>query len=140
MICEPWSYANGGAGHFLPTGPYAGGYDTYPSSSDLRLIPNLRNTQIRNATGVILLIDESNDTVDDGCWAPQHGVNPSSGKNMLANRHDRRDESPTNANAAGRGNVCFCDRYAEFIERAEAMSKAFYDPRKAGAWCNPALP
>lgn len=138
MICEPRSYANP-AGGFLPTGPYSGRLEMYPNS-DPRLVPNLKNTQVRNSTGVILVVDESNDTIDDGCWAPQHGVNPASGKNMLANRHDRRNEDPNNATAVGRGNVCFCDGHAEFIERADAMTKEFFDPRKNGSWSDSTLP
>lgn len=139
MICEPRSYANP-AGHYLPTGPYAGSYQMYPSSSDPRLIPNIKNTQIRHPADVILMIDESDDTVDDGCWAPQHAVDPNSGKNMVAIRHDRRNEDPKNPNSTGRGNVCFCDGHAELIDRANAMTKAYYDPRKNGSWCDPTLP
>lgn len=139
MICEPRNYANR-SGHYLPTGPYAGSYEMYRSTSDRRLIPNLKNTQIHDPADVILMIDESEDTVEDGCWAPQHAVDPGSGRNMLSLRHDRRSEDPTNPKSTGRGNVCFCDGHGELIDRANAMTKAFYDPRKSGAWCDPTLP
>lgn len=139
MIFEPRSYANP-AGHFIPTPPYAGSYEMYPSSTDPRLWPNLKNTQIHNSTGIILLIDESSNTVDDGCWAPQHAVNPGSGHNMVALRHDRKAEDSTNPDSTGRGNVCFCDGHAEMTERANALTKEYYDPRKNGSWCDPTLP
>lgn len=80
--------------------------------------------QILNPAGKILLIDESAETVDDGCWAPQNYLHD--GRNLLSNRHDRIAERSSDANA-GYGNALFCDGHADFIRRADGITPAFYD-------------
>jgi|DewCreStandDraft_4_1066084.scaffolds.fasta_scaffold03742_10 prepilin-type N-terminal cleavage/methylation domain-containing protein/prepilin-type processing-associated H-X9-DG protein len=90
-------------------------------------IPPRKITQIRNPAQKILMIDETHETVDDGAWAPQHFA--SDQKNVLANRHDRRQEQSTNPNA-GRGNVIFADGHYEFIERKLSFDPMYYDPAK----------
>jgi prepilin-type N-terminal cleavage/methylation domain-containing protein/prepilin-type processing-associated H-X9-DG protein len=120
MICEPRN-ADG-------WGQYTGVPHQYA---------NLRNTQIHRPEQVILLIDESPATIDDGTWAPQNYF--SDGHNLLSNRHDRQSEKSTDINA-GRGNASFCDGHAEFMQRLDSTKKAFYDPRKRGGWANPSLP
>ena len=92
-------------------------------------IQNIRLTQVVNPSRKILLIDEGEWTVDDGCWAPQNFF--ADGQNLLSNRHAIGKEKPTNnakENAKrGRGNVVFCDGHAEFIERRLAYEPAYYD-------------
>jgi prepilin-type N-terminal cleavage/methylation domain-containing protein/prepilin-type processing-associated H-X9-DG protein len=88
---------------------YAGAYAAGLTNNTMKI------TQIRNASNKILLIDESSATIDDGCWA------------WLSNRHDRKQESPTNL-SAGRGNVNFCDGHAEWIQRIDTFNPYYYDP------------
>jgi len=129
MICEPRDYTANDNGFIWDP------YDAYPLG-DPRQRPNLRVTQIRRPTEVILLIDESSETVDDGCWAPQHYAVDR--RNLLSNRHDRRSEDRDDPNA-GRGNAAFCDGHAEFVPRIDAAQKEHYDPQKTGSY-SPADP
>jgi prepilin-type N-terminal cleavage/methylation domain-containing protein/prepilin-type processing-associated H-X9-DG protein len=85
----------------------------------------LKISQIRNPSQKILLIDESVDTVDDGCWAWQE--TSGSGRNVISNRHDKRVEAFTNPRF-GRGNVTFADGHGDYIERKESFNKLYYDP------------
>ncbi len=90
-------------------------------------------TQIRRPHDKIMMIDESWETLDDGCWAPENWF--SDRKNMLANRHDRNQETtsstdPNVALQAGRGNALFCDGHADYIERANALKDDYYNPFK----------
>jgi prepilin-type N-terminal cleavage/methylation domain-containing protein/prepilin-type processing-associated H-X9-DG protein len=130
MICEPRNYSNPGGAY---RSGYAGPFQMYLNSTDPRLIPNLRVTQIRNQTDVILMIDESPESIDDGCWAPQHSLAGPGGRNCLSNRHDRQSEDVNNPNA-GRGNVLFCDGHGEFISRSSSLTKQFFDPQKGGGY------
>ena len=87
--------------------------------------PPLTITRIRNSSNKILLIDESSDTIDDGCWAWQE--NWGWGANVLSNRHDRRQEQADDFHA-GRGNVAYVDGHAAFIPRIESFDPRAYDP------------
>ena len=90
----------------------------------------LKVTQVRRPSEKILVIDESANTADDGCWAPRR-YDPSAAQpaNLVANRHDRRAETEKNPNA-GRGNVLMCDGHVEFFYRADAqdLSGKYWDP------------
>jgi len=86
---------------------------------------NLLVTQIRDPTRCLLFVDESSQTIDDGCWAPQHYA--TDGKNLLSNRHDRRAETASDPNA-GRGNVSFVDGHAEFFQRIDTLNPYYYLP------------
>lgn len=87
--------------------------------------PSLRVNQIRLPAQKILLVDESSNTIDDGCWAWQ----PELGKdgNLLSIRHDRRCEAD-NDKTTGRGNAAFCDGHVEFFRRADSFLPKYYDP------------
>lgn len=88
--------------------------------------PNsMRITQVKDSARKILLIDESSDTADDGCWAWQQ--NQGQGKNVLSNRHERTHETITDPKA-GRGNANFCDGHGEFIDRSATYDPTYYDP------------
>ena len=130
MIFEPRSYT--AADHTYPS------FDAYPGG-DGRRHPDLVASRIRNSTNIIMIIDESYQTIDDGCWAPQHYS--SSVTNLLSNRHDRRSEDANNAHA-GKGNVAFCDGHAEMIPRHDSTQKEFYDPQKSGGFSpsDPVIP
>jgi prepilin-type processing-associated H-X9-DG protein len=103
----------------LPPTGWAGIYS--PDNND-----TLRLTQIVDPSSKILLIDESADTLDDGCWAWQQTLG--SGKNVMANRHDRSKEAITDPNA-GYGNASYADGHAEFASRSQSFNKFYYDPK-----------
>jgi prepilin-type N-terminal cleavage/methylation domain-containing protein/prepilin-type processing-associated H-X9-DG protein len=88
-------------------------------------IAPLKVTQVVDAANKILLVDESAETVDDGCWAWQQ--NFGKGRNVISNRHDRSKEAVTDFNA-GRGNANFCDGHAEFVFRRQSFDPFYYDP------------
>lgn len=89
--------------------------------------PSLRVTEINNPSGKVLLIDESQDTVDDGCWAWQQSFG--SGRNVISNRHMRRREQIADPRA-GRGNALFADGHVEYVDRFRSFDPWFYDPLK----------
>ena len=120
MICEPRDINNRKGGYATT------GFDAYPSG-DPRQRPNLVVTKVRRPTEIILVLDESSQTIDDGCWAPQHYS--SDGHNLLSNRHDKQAERSKDKNA-GRGNVAFVDGHADFIPRIESLDPNRYDPMK----------
>jgi prepilin-type N-terminal cleavage/methylation domain-containing protein/prepilin-type processing-associated H-X9-DG protein len=80
--------------------------------------------QVKKPGEKILFIDESGETVDDGCWAPQNYA--SDGRNLLSNRHDRQKETSTDPNA-GRGNVTYADGHAEYIQRGWSVQRKNWD-------------
>jgi prepilin-type N-terminal cleavage/methylation domain-containing protein/prepilin-type processing-associated H-X9-DG protein len=89
---------------------------------------SLRSSQVVNAADKILLIDESQDTVDDGCWAWMQTLG--SGQNVLSTRHMRRAEQIQflNVPAGGFGNASFCDGHAASITRKASFDPKNYDP------------
>jgi prepilin-type N-terminal cleavage/methylation domain-containing protein/prepilin-type processing-associated H-X9-DG protein len=103
-------------------------------------------SQVRKPSEKILFVDESDESVDDGCWAPQDWYGNRA--NMISNRHERKKEEASFADAArrtgqinmnvalkaGRGNVAFADGHADFIERKRAMDPRYYDPFDVRPW------
>jgi len=87
--------------------------------------PTLNITRVRNSSNKILLIDESTDTIDDGCWAWQ--AEWGLGNNVLSNRHERKQEQSADFHA-GRGNVAYVDGHAAFVPRYETFDPRAYDP------------
>lgn len=97
-------------------------------------------SQVKRPSDKIIFVDESAETIDDGCWAPQDWY--SNRANMLSNRHERvREDSrykdvatqsgqinKSVALNAGRGNAAFADGHADFIDRRNAMDPKYYDP------------
>lgn len=86
--------------------------------------PTLNVAQIRHPSEKILIIDESSQTVDDGCWAPWHYL--TDGHNLLSNRHDKKSETSHDPNA-GSGNVAYADGHADYIPRAESLLRRYWD-------------
>jgi prepilin-type N-terminal cleavage/methylation domain-containing protein/prepilin-type processing-associated H-X9-DG protein len=95
-------------------------------------------TMVKSASSKILLVDETEQTIDDGVWKPFLLADPlanppvymvgngvTSNPNQLADRHERRK---TKTNPLGRGNAVFCDGHGEFVSRADAGTQAFHDP------------
>jgi prepilin-type N-terminal cleavage/methylation domain-containing protein/prepilin-type processing-associated H-X9-DG protein len=100
--------------------------------SDLHF--RIKITQVKRAAEKILFIDESSQTIDDGCWAPQHATSDgvtliSGGANLLANRHDKASEQSTNP-SAGNGNAAFVDGHVEFMDRNKSILQVNWDPDK----------
>ncbi len=87
--------------------------------------PAWKVTRIKNSSGVILYVDESFRTIDDGCWAPDHFF--TDGQNVLSNRHDKGNEKKDDPNF-GRGNVVFVDFHADFVDRKLSFDPKWYDP------------
>jgi prepilin-type processing-associated H-X9-DG protein len=89
--------------------------------------PTMRVGQVRNASEKILLVEESADTIDDGCWAWQGSGG--AGLNVMSVRHDRRDENVERKDY-GRGNAAFVDGHAEYIGREDSFDARYFDPAK----------
>ncbi|QOV90791.1 DUF1559 family PulG-like putative transporter [Humisphaera borealis] len=87
----------------------------------------LKTTQVRSPSDKILIVEESSETVDDGCWAWQAELGR--GKNVISARHDRQYEDSTDF-TKGRANVAFCDGHAEFISRSDSFDARYWDPLK----------
>jgi prepilin-type N-terminal cleavage/methylation domain-containing protein/prepilin-type processing-associated H-X9-DG protein len=100
----------------------------------------LQVTQIKHPTEKILFVDESSETVDDGCWNwSSYGV--SDAQNMLSNRHDKRDEKAqadfaTSVRNGRRGNVAFVDGHCDAIDRYEV----FGNFKRKQEYCDPLYP
>jgi prepilin-type N-terminal cleavage/methylation domain-containing protein/prepilin-type processing-associated H-X9-DG protein len=107
---------------YSDTNPPAGSYEaTYKG------LKTVKWTQIRNAPSKILLVEETSETLDDGCWAWQATLGD--GKNVLSARHEKKYENAADK-TKGRGNVGFCDGHAEFIERSDSFNPSFWNPAK----------
>ena len=101
----------------------AGGPYFYSFSMNHRMASNgspvLKRAAIRSSSEKILLIEESENTIDDGRW-----VWPG---NYLSTWHD----SPSRQNTDNaRGNAVFVDSHAEFITRAMSNDVWLCDPSK----------
>jgi prepilin-type N-terminal cleavage/methylation domain-containing protein/prepilin-type processing-associated H-X9-DG protein len=93
-------------------------------------------TQVKRPWQKILFVDESSETIDDGCWNWDSYFSDS--KNMLSNRHDKRNEKAqagfsSSIRYGGRGNVVFVDGHADWIDRNEV----FTDDARKRAYCDP---
>ena len=114
-----------------PTDPYLYSYTVnenvvqhFARSENRR---TLSVSQVADPTNKILAIDESYDSLDDGCWAPQNYK--SDKRNVLSRKHDRQTEDRTDPDN-GRGNVVFVDGHAEFFPRKDAFLEKHYHPFK----------
>ena len=85
-----------------------------------------------NPSNKILLIDETPETVDNGCWAWMSTLGSGYGDNIISVHHMKRQEQVQLLNQpnAGRGNAVFADFHAEYIERKASFDNRFYDPKK----------
>jgi len=96
--------------------------------------PGSRNkiTQIQNSASKVLVVDESELTIDDTQCSLSEYPHFYGYNNRLSLRHDpvyRIKPDPTGTaitympNSKGRGNVGFCDGHADFVPRSYAQSK-----------------
>jgi prepilin-type N-terminal cleavage/methylation domain-containing protein/prepilin-type processing-associated H-X9-DG protein len=122
----PFSYSMNGALTVKSSTTYAGGVGTGISLG-----------MVLNPSGKILLIEEDENTINDGDAALMGpsvigGSNPS----LLGIRHDlTRREPDTVANAltmngSCRGNVAFCDGHVEYRERSYVQNMLQYLPNQ----------
>lgn len=81
--------------------------------------------QIERPSEKVLLIDESAETIDDGCWAWQDYKGAEF--NILGNRHRRKTDDSTNTES-GEGNVCYADGHAGILSRKDTFTAHHYDP------------
>jgi prepilin-type processing-associated H-X9-DG protein/prepilin-type N-terminal cleavage/methylation domain-containing protein len=116
-----------------PTYPYSytmnelmGGL-LFPPAVDGDLHLRRKITQVKRAAEKIMFIDESSETIDDGCWAPQHYA--IDGHNLISNRHDKAAEKSTDPHA-GNGNALFADGHVEFTDRIKSVQIENWDPAK----------
>lgn len=93
----------------------------------------VRMSEITHPSDKILAIDESSETLDDGCWSvTDYAVN---GRNCLSNRHDKDNEAVSNRNYVltadcSQGNTIMADCHYAYTLRWKSFDPSFYDPRK----------
>jgi Tfp pilus assembly protein PilE len=92
-----------------------------------------RTSEIKRAGEKILVIDESSETIDDGCWAPDHYQDD--GRNCLSNRHDKTEEATANRTYVltadvSRGNTIMADCHYDYTPRWKSLTPGYYDPWK----------
>lgn len=100
--------------------PYLYSYTMNMGLSSIKY-PNVRLTSIRHPDQFLCLIDEDENTADDGNFNPF--LKDDTLHNDLAARHDHY-----NRTFAGRGNVAFVDGHADFVDRAFTRDPHHYDP------------
>ncbi|MCS7034495.1 MAG: DUF1559 domain-containing protein, partial [Phycisphaerae bacterium] len=85
--------------------------------------------QVRKANQVIIFIDESELSVNNGEYNPTvtlaQADDPSKDYSAIAERHELKVKR--NSERA-RGNVAFADGHAEFFSRTDAFKRQFFDP------------
>lgn len=86
---------------------------------------------IKRPSEHILLIDEDEQTIDDGLckFNQQNYITNSSGIQAIAARHELKFKKATGGTTGGvnedaRGNATFCDGHGEFISRKDALRQA----------------
>jgi prepilin-type N-terminal cleavage/methylation domain-containing protein/prepilin-type processing-associated H-X9-DG protein len=98
------------------------------SSFPGRFTTTARLGSIRNVTDKILVVEEDEQSIDDGNWHPQlvgTGI-----ENFLCIRHDRRRLGPGDLvkELDYRGNVALADGHAQAVSRRYSQDAAHYDP------------
>ena len=85
-------------------------------------------TTIRNPSEKFLIIDEDEQTLDDGNFNPF--LVGSSIENILASRHEfvRGPSAAASRSAKLRGNLLFCDGHVDFVPRQFTEDPRHYDP------------
>ena len=90
----------------------------------------LKINQIRRPSDKIFLVDESSETIDDGCWAWAN--DQGAGGNVMSARHNRVNEMSRNTTGygAGKGNVAYCDGHVAYVDRKDTFDIRYFDPRR----------
>ncbi len=93
--------------------------------------------EVQSPSSCIMLVDQSNSTLNDGAYFPSY--NPSASYDCVGIRHDIGLESPQatstaaataeyNSNLNNRGNVAYVDGHVGYITRLASESAANFDP------------
>jgi prepilin-type processing-associated H-X9-DG protein/prepilin-type N-terminal cleavage/methylation domain-containing protein len=110
-------------------------YQWYRNAKD----KTIKRSQIRNPSDKVLLVEEDENSINDGNWNPGSATNAivgGSDRDLLAIRHDkpvtgvadqRSQDFLTHPHGNKRGNVAFVDGHAEFVSRQVA-----HDPNSWG--------
>jgi prepilin-type N-terminal cleavage/methylation domain-containing protein/prepilin-type processing-associated H-X9-DG protein len=102
----------------------------------LDLCAENRLSRVKSPTEKIMLVEEDQSSIDDGCWHPVMMMT----MNFLSIRHDRSRrsadfdpdaDSPKLMFPQMRGNAAFADGHVEYITRAFAHDERNYLPRPA---------
>jgi len=89
-------------------------------------------TQVRSNSHKIWYIDESENTINDGMFAPEDGS-----QDVVASRHEirRKDGNGLDSNidqkvrqGQGKGNVVYVDGHGEYAARSEIHNPYYFDP------------
>jgi prepilin-type N-terminal cleavage/methylation domain-containing protein/prepilin-type processing-associated H-X9-DG protein len=96
-----------------------------------------RITKVRNSSGKMLVLEEDEQSLDDGHFLPTYANDPTY-PNMLGTRHNRprrkdwqrwiTQSLSVRPDRNERGNVVFVDGHVDFVTRAFAADIAAYDP------------
>lgn len=109
--------------------PFSYSFNYYVASNGYYSGPNaVKYTSILDPTRKIIIVEESENSLDDGNWAPQ--LVGTSLENFLSIRHDRRvtqDGAPLDNDR--RGNAALADGHAEYISRENSRDPTYYDPK-----------
>ncbi len=77
--------------------------------------PRYKFVQVRGPADKALLVEESEQTINDGHWV--HGTNGNLGSDVITDRHN------------GRGSILFCDGHVKSMTPTEAVANpSTYDP------------
>jgi len=102
----------------------------------------VKRSRIRNHSQKVLLVEEDENSINDGNWNPGSATSALAGgaaRDLLAIRHDspvtgvadKRDQDfTTHAHGNKRGNVAFVDGHAEFVSRMIAHEPKSTDVTK----------
>jgi prepilin-type N-terminal cleavage/methylation domain-containing protein/prepilin-type processing-associated H-X9-DG protein len=109
--------------------PFSYSFNYFLASNGNYSGPNaVKYTSVLDPTRKIVIVEESENSLDDGNWAPQLvGTNI---ENFLSIRHDRRvtkDGAPLDNDR--RGNAALADGHAEYISRENSRDPTYYDPK-----------
>ncbi|MDB5297116.1 MAG: putative major pilin subunit [Phycisphaerales bacterium] len=108
--------------------------------------PVFKSTSIQRPTDKILLIEETEASLNDGGWDPGNGkpeTDGGGGRDLPAIRHDRKNpvaSDPatqiltTHPNGQRRANASFVDGHGEFISRVDACDAKRVFPNDAFVW------
>ncbi|MDB5299630.1 MAG: prepilin-type N-terminal cleavage/methylation domain [Phycisphaerales bacterium] len=105
-------------------GPYNYSY-TFNMMFGSQMTTPVRLTAVVRPAEKILVVEEDQQSLDDGNWCPTQLGTP--WENYLAVRHDRRRD-PSQPDGLLRGSVLFADGHGELVPRDFVRMKEHYDP------------
>jgi len=111
--------------------PYSYSVNMYvcSSSATISIAKAIHVTAIRHPSNCIVMVEESSQTIDDGCWAWQYQYGQ--GYNVTSTRHDSQYQEITSdpqSVTAGHTNVLFADGHSDWIPRIDTFNPVYFDP------------